>query len=173
MTQTAIVVPLPEADAQLRPFRLAHTQSGPRGVPAHVTLLFPFADTAVLSDEHTRRVAELVAAVPAFDVRLGEVGYLPGAPRVLYLRPEPDEPFRELTLALAAAFPEHPPYEGAYDDPVPHATVAIAPEDVLVEVERAVVPLLPLRASVRRATLIALDEATDRWTVRERFPFSG
>jgi len=173
MAQTAIVVPLTMAEPTLRPFRLAHTESGPRGVPAHVTLLFPFADTAALTAEHTRQVAALVAAVPAFDVRLGEVGYLPGTPRILYLRPEPEEPFRELTRALTTAFPDHPPYEGAYDEPVPHATVAIAADDVLAAVARAVVPLLPLRSPIRRADLIAFDEATDRWTTRERFPFGG
>ena len=45
--------------------------------------------------------------------------------------------------------------------------------DVLAAVARAVVPLLPLRSPIRRADLIAFDEATDRWTTRERFPFGG
>ena len=45
---------------------------------------------------------------------------------VLYLAPEPAEPFGALTEAFAAAWPEYPPYGGSFTDVVPHLTVAMA-----------------------------------------------
>jgi hypothetical protein len=80
VAQTGIIVPLTSLDPAIRAFRLAHTQSGPRGVPAHVTLLFPFADTGALTAGHTRRIAEIVRSVPAFEVTFAATEYLAGTP---------------------------------------------------------------------------------------------
>ena len=43
---------------------------------------------------------------------------------MLYLAPEPDDGFRRLTEAVVQEWPEAPPYGGAYDDNIPHLTVA-------------------------------------------------
>jgi hypothetical protein len=43
---------------------------------------------------------------------------------VLYLAPEPDGPFRDLTAAICKRYPERPPYGGKYADVIPHLTVA-------------------------------------------------
>ena len=163
-------MPLTQLDSAIQSFRLAHTESGPRGVPPHVTLLFPFAETSSLTTEHTRLVTEIVRSVAAFDVEFVTTAYLPGSPRILYLPPVPSDPFDELTHALTAAFPEHPPYEGEFEEPVPHVTVAIARDDVLADVERALMPLLPRRTRVTEAWLIVQDAPPDRWRIAERFP---
>ena len=49
---TAIVVPVPEAEAVVGDWRRLHTPSGAEGVPAHVTLLAPFIP-AVRLDERS------------------------------------------------------------------------------------------------------------------------
>jgi 2'-5' RNA ligase len=170
MAQTGIIVPLPDAEPVIGPFRREHTEGGARGAPAHVTLLFPFTDSAALTAERVRRVGEIVGSVPAFDVALVTTAYLPGTPRILYVRPEPDTSFRALTAALLAAFPEHPPYEGAFADVIPHATVAMAEDAVLAGIERELAPRLPIATRVTEAALIVHDEAADRWAIRERLP---
>ncbi len=45
-------------------------------------------------------------------------------PTVLYLAPSPDTPLRALTQAVVERFPSYPPYEGEFDDVIPHLTVA-------------------------------------------------
>lgn len=40
--------------------------------------------------------------------------------QVPWLSPQPAQPLRELTAAVAAAFPDHPPYAGAFAEPAPH-----------------------------------------------------
>jgi hypothetical protein len=43
---------------------------------------------------------------------------------VLWIAPEPTEPVVAMVRAIAAAFPEHPPYGGQFESVIPHVTVA-------------------------------------------------
>ncbi len=53
--------------------------------------------------------------MPAFDCAFGRREWF--GEDVPWLAPEPDEPFRDLTAAVWRAFPEQPPYGGAFDGP--------------------------------------------------------
>lgn len=66
----------------------------------------------------------------AFPFVLSAVGRFPG---VLCLAPDPAEPFIALTRAIEACWPQHPSYEGAFDDVVPHVTVVKGQEPPAVE----------------------------------------
>jgi 2'-5' RNA ligase len=91
-------------------------------------------------------------------------------PNVLYLQPEPSEPFRQLTAAVVEQWPETPPYGGAHVDAIPHLTVAHdVDEAAFSAVEREVAPRLPVRARVEAAWLYAYDG--ERWRPRARLPF--
>ena len=94
----------------------------------------------------------------------------PANPRVLCLRPEPDEPFRAMTAALVAAFPEHPPYGGKYADPIPHATVAIGEDAVLDAIERELGGLAADRGARRRGDAVRASTAAG-WRPLARLPF--
>jgi 2'-5' RNA ligase len=159
MPRTALIVAIPEAEPAVGALRLEHDWSAPLGVPAHITILFPFADGAEVDEE---AIAKVVAEFPAFEFELDRAGRFEDGS--VWLHPEPSEPFAALTAAVWRRFPDHPPYEGAYDVPVPHLTVTYAPIELDVE--------LPIRASVREVTLI--EEAEDgRWSVRRVFPLQG
>lgn len=159
MPRTALIVVVPEAEPAVGALRFQHDWSAPLGVPAHVTILFPFAEPAVLDEE---AIAEAVASCPAFDFTLDRIGRFEDGP--VWLHPEPSEPFAALTGAVWRRFPDYPPYEGAHDVVVPHLTVSYEPIDIDVE--------LPIHASAREVTL--LEEATDgRWFVRRAFPLQG
>ena len=70
MPRTALIVAIPEAEAAVGVLRLAHDSSAALGVPAHVTILFPFADGAQVDEP---AIAELVASFAAFDFELDRV----------------------------------------------------------------------------------------------------
>ncbi|HEY2778808.1 MAG TPA: 2'-5' RNA ligase family protein [Gaiellaceae bacterium] len=159
MPRTALIVAIPEAETAVGALRLEHDWSAPLGVPAHVTILFPFADSADIDEQ---AIAEVVAGCPAFDFELDRVGRFDDGP--VWLHPEPSEPFADLTAAVWRRFPDHPPYEGAFDVVVPHLTVSYAPIELDVD--------LPIRATARGVTLI--EEAADgRWSTRRVFPLQG
>jgi 2'-5' RNA ligase len=150
----------------LEELRLRHDPMATAGVPAHVTLLFPFLATGDLTPAIRRRLALIASGVRPFSVRFDATGRFPG---VLWLAPEPAAPFVELTERLAAAFPDHPPYEGAHDDVIPHLTVGLAPEETLDRLERKVHPGLGFRERVHAIEVIA-EDGTGRWHARWRLP---
>jgi 2'-5' RNA ligase len=90
------------------------------GVPAHVTVLYPFRTPDRLDDDTLRAVGEVARSVASFRVAFKEPASWPG---VVWLRPEPDEGFRALTEAAVARFPDCVPYGGQFDDAIPHLTV--------------------------------------------------
>jgi 2'-5' RNA ligase len=169
MTETALLVPVPEATAVVDAYRLRLTRAGADGIPPHVTVLYPFTDTARLTPARVREVAAIVAATPAFDVSLAATARFELDPPILYLAPEPAARFAALTRALVAAFPEHRPYAGVHPELVPHLTVAIADAATLDAVEAEVAPSLPLSARATEAWLMERD-GDGRWRRRERLP---
>jgi 2'-5' RNA ligase len=155
--RTALVIAVPEAEPLVGPLRSRYDAADETGIPAHITLLFPFGDRA-------DGLTELFAQFKPFDFALKRVGRWPS---VLWLAPEPAAPFVELTRAIAARYPEYPPYEGAHAEVIPHLTVASrreAPTAVDDELRRA----LPIAA--RAAEVVQLEEyQADRWRERQRF----
>jgi hypothetical protein len=160
MPRTALIVPVPEAEPQIGELRLAHDPSAARGVPAHVTILFPFLDTAELDEA---AVADLISHFPAFDFELDRVERFPEG--ATWLHPSPSMPFVDLTAAVWQRWPGRPPYEGAFDEMIPHVTISETPIDVQLQ--------LPIAARAREVTLIEEAETSGRWTTRLRLPLLG
>lgn len=104
-----------------------------------------------------------------FTVRFDRCRRFPG---VLYLAPTPDQPFRTLTEAVAARWPEAPPYGGQFAEIIPHLSVAHGQQaHVYDEVEAALTAGLPVTANVASVGLFVSDG--DRWHQRAEFPLCG
>ncbi|HET7807153.1 MAG TPA: 2'-5' RNA ligase family protein [Gaiellaceae bacterium] len=164
--RTAVLVHVPEAEPVVGAWRREHTNDAPLGMPPHVTILHPFVPRAGLAEAEPR-LAELVARHEAFGATFARTARFPS---LLYLQPEPAEPFQRLTEAVAAAWPEHPPYEGAHDTVVPHLTIAESEDaslldSIAAEVERQ----LPLRRRVEHVSLFVEDDG-GRWSEHSRLP---
>jgi 2'-5' RNA ligase len=164
MAETAVVVLLPELDPLIGGWRRRYTGDGARDMPPHVTLIIPFADSADLNDR-LGPLGRVLGAFAPFDVAVAETARFPN---LLYLQPEPEEPFVAMTKALESAFPEFPPYAGDSDEIVPHVTVAQADEEVLAGIERELVPQLPVKARVERGWLV--ENTPAGWRRHTAFP---
>jgi 2'-5' RNA ligase len=168
-TRTAVVVTVPEAERVVAQHRERFDPAASWGVPAHVTVLFPFVDPATLDDPQVRRLAEAVRTVPAFDCSFTRTRWFDQD--VLWLAPEPDQPFRSLTTAVWQAFPEHPPYGGEYADLAPHLTVGQRADGdgaELAAVEPLVSGLLPVSTYVDRVHVLAGTPGERSWrTIHE------
>jgi 2'-5' RNA ligase len=166
--RSAIVVPftLPLA---LEAIRLEHVANARLGVPAHVTLLFPFVPATDLSTADAERAARVVGRVPAFDIAFREARTFDPAPTsegAVWLAPEPTGPFVDLTTTLAAAFPAYPPYGGLHDTVIPHLTLAEVNVDVPTLLAAAR-PSLPFSRRVAEAALLVEDDE-GRWRIERR-----
>lgn len=166
--RTALVVPVPDLEPLVGPWREQFDPGAALGVPAHVTVGYPFLPLTAVTASVVEDLAALVAGEPAPTVTFARCGRFP---EVLWLDPEPAAPFVRLTRALVARWPEAPPYGGRFgDDVVPHFTVAITPsEPDLDTVERDLGPSLPLTTVLREAVLLGHDGRC--WSVRHRFAF--
>ncbi|MGH9077451.1 MAG: 2'-5' RNA ligase family protein, partial [Acidimicrobiales bacterium] len=122
--QSALLVPVPAAEPLVRRWRLAYDPVAPEGVPAHITLIVPWLPPDRLVEPDFARLADVLADVKAFDFCLATVGWF--GRRVLWLGPEPAEPFLALTARLAARF-DTPPWGDEFDEVVPHLTVGHDP----------------------------------------------
>jgi 2'-5' RNA ligase len=168
--ETALVVAVPEAEPAVAAHRAAlDAGAAAAGMPAHVTVLFPFLPLERLDDDALAAVARIVASVPAFDVALTRVAWF--GDRVVWLAPEPAEPFRALTLAVWRRFPEAPPYANEHTDVVPHLTIGSgAPVDRLAAAAAAVARHLPIAARTEAVHLIARPGGTGRWRTWRELP---
>jgi 2'-5' RNA ligase len=168
--RTALVVEVPEVEPLVHRWRLRHDPTAARGMPAHVTVLYPLAPYAEIRDA----VARLCRARRPFDVTIDEVATFDRD--VVWLRPTPGTELRAVIAAAIAAFPEWPPYGGTIADPTPHLTVADCDasifDAVLADIRADVEPRLPVPVHVTSAALFG--ETDDRrWVRLERFPFSA
>lgn len=146
MPEFALAVPFPGLVARVAP----RDDVGP-----HVTILVPCpGDVAA--------IGEVLRPFQPFDVSFRRVDRFPEA---LWLAPEPAAPFIEMTESMVDRFPDYPPYGGAFEEIVPHLTVAEAQLD---ETETQVAPLLPLHGRVEAVVLYEHVEAK-HWREVETF----
>jgi len=156
----AIRVRLP---ADLERFRVAHVPNAALGVPAHVTLIYPFLPADLLDAWVRRRVARALASHPPFRFRLPSVRRWPNSH---YLAVEPVLPFEAIVRSLVDAFPEYPPYAGDFEY-VPHVTIAEGDDRSVARLARDL-PMPVGEQEVARIVLIAQDR-DGRWRYRWTF----
>ncbi|MFF3215072.1 2'-5' RNA ligase family protein [Streptomyces sp. NPDC002886] len=165
--RTALIVRMPEAEPVVRDWqeRIDPATRAGAGVPAHVSVLYPFLQEHLIDASILAGIAAALSPHHAFDLRFERTGRFPG---MLYLAPEPDAPLRRLTRAITGRWPDVRPYGGRYPDPVPHLTVAQrAPEADLDAAEADLNGRLPLTARARAVDLVAYDGTA--WRERASF----
>ncbi len=159
-------MPVPEAEDLVGSLRLEHDPSAAAGVPAHVTVMVPFLPPKELDDGLIVELRTLLKNVPPFAFRLSTVGWF--ARSVLYLAPEPAEPFVALTELVIREFGTAP-YSGEYDSIVPHLTVGHASDGVeLAPIAERLGGALPLECRAEEVWLMESDALV--WQTRRQFP---
>ena len=163
--RTALVIVVAQAEELVADLRLQHDRMAALGVPAHVTVLHPF--TPNVDDQVASTLDSLCAQVEPFDAHFMSTGRFPGG--VVWLDPQPKDRFLGLIRLVQQAFPEWPPYGGAYAQPVPHLTIASGVDETVADrVESDVVRQLTERPTIAMSVshLTLLEEGHDlRWTV--------
>lgn len=151
--QSALLLPVPAAETAVGPHRARLDLSARDGVPAHITVLYPFLPPAEIRPDVLAELSRLFAGAPRFSFTLDRVRWFDES--VVWLGPSDESPFRALTALASAAYPSCPPYGGAHRDPVPHLT--IGDDGGVTELRaaaEAVRPLLPIAAVATEVTLM-------------------
>lgn len=167
MPQSALIVRVPQAEACVGHWRERFDPSARLGVPAHITLLFPFMPPQQICPQVLQAVADLCASTSPFSFTLRALRRFPG---VLYLAPQPVAPFIAMTERLVGLFPQFPPYAARHDRVTPHLTVAQGDDAQLRDVHAALAAALgsaPIRATCTEIDLI--ENSGGRWQPMQRF----
>lgn len=170
MSHTIVQVPVREAETIVRSRALAagspyQPQDG--GVLAHITVLGPFMPEADIDDGVIADLERYFADVTAFSYTIEGVSEFPGGPT--YLVPEPAAVFRRLTLGLLRFFPEFPPYDGVFEEVVPHVSVPLLDGEDTDSLRVEIGHRLPIEARAHSATLVRVAEGDTRTLAT--FPF--
>jgi 2'-5' RNA ligase len=167
--ESAIIVPVPEAEPVVGPLRLQYDMGARLGVPAHITLLYPFRPAQTVVAE-IRTLRDACASIEAFPFSFTEVRRFP---QTAYLHPDRSETFAQITRMLLGIWPDCKPYNGAFAGITPHLTVADRVDhETLTAVEDSVRPHLPIRCVAREAWLLTSDDA-GMWSRKERFALAA
>ena len=172
MAKSAFIVPVPEAEPWVKDLRERYDPIAAVGMPAHITVLFPFMSPDLLTDNDLARAAGIFRRFRPFEFRLEQVGRFPES---LYLVPEPDEPFISLTEAAVREFPEYPPYGGKFPEIIPHLTVANRSAELSAIAEAELLPIMkdlgPIDAVCNLVELY--ENSSGYWRWAQPFPLEG
>jgi 2'-5' RNA ligase len=171
--QSVLAILVPEAEPLVGSFRNEYDSSAAAGMPAHITINYPFRPGKEVASSTVDKLKSLFSRHRSFKYSLIAFKRFPG---ILYLEPSPGRPLNSLIRAVVERFPESPPYGGMYRDIIPHLTVAAVEDEAkLNEISRRFAEAcggrLPIPATAREIWL--MDNKTGSWIKRVSFPLAG
>src|SRR3954451_8723260 len=101
--QSALIVTIAQAEEAVALHRAQLDDAAAFGIPAHVTVLFPFMPPSEIDARVVAALAAAISTVEKFDVDFESTGWF--GTNVLWLAPKPATSFGALTTAVADVFP--------------------------------------------------------------------
>lgn len=171
MSESALILHVPEAEALVASLRERCDESAKLGAPAHITVLFPFMPPERIDAVVLDRIRRVVGASSPFGFSLAMVARFP---LTAYLAPEPSAPFVAITESLVTEFPQFQPFAGRFSTIVPHLTVAHGDAGAAASAAEELAAMLlkhgPIKSTCRVLQLI--ENSTGRWRQRHEFPLA-
>jgi 2'-5' RNA ligase len=165
MSRTGVVVVVAAADEVVGALRMIHDPMAARGVPAHVTILFPFR--SVIDDSTAQQISRIASQTRPFDVTFSSAERF--GDEVVYLAPEPAAAFSAITALFVEAFPDCPPYAGKHPDPTPHLTVGSDLSPGTADELVAAIGTVSITTRVDRLILL-VEQDDGTWTTSQTWP---
>ena len=170
MLRSGLVIEVIEAKSAVAAWRERLDPQAALGVPAHITILFPFAAPDRLDASLIATLRRLIADVPSFGFQLARTAWF--GDTTLWLAPEPAAPFQRLTELLSGAFPAYPPYAGQFAEVVPHLTIGDhGTRQQFVDAEHDLHRHLPISCAARAVSLL-VERPDRRWARLTAFPLA-
>ena len=165
--ESVILIPVPPADSIIGKWRNKYDEVSLRGIPAHITILFPFKSPEENNLEVIGKLRAFFSEVKSFSFSLVRINTFPD---VVYLEPEPRDKFVKLTEGIVKIFPENPPFEGMFEEIVPHLTIGNKLqnlESARLEISQDIISKLPIKSLATEAWL--MESKDGEWSIREKF----
>jgi len=171
MAESGFIVCVPEAEAMVGSLRERFDSSARLGVPAHITVLFPFMSSENITAPVVQRIESVLREVQRFDFSLAKVARFPAT---AYLEPQPAAPFIALTESLAREFPQFPPFGGEFPSIIPHLTVAHGSATEAQAAEAELASSLALHGPITSvcSSLVLMENSSGTWRQMHVFPLA-
>jgi 2'-5' RNA ligase len=164
---TSLIIPVAAA-AFVQPFRIQYLHRPGVTMPPHITVRSPFKSLGELTEQDYHTLTTLFASFSPFVFTLGRLARF-AETGVLYLAPEPVEPFMALYQALFARYPVPPENHSSV---VFHLTLARRQPTNLdqweAEFHRLYDAQLPIKAMATEVSLY--EEREEQWFKITSFP---
>ena len=161
---TALVFLVPEVERAIRSWRSAHDPSAAEGMPAHITVLYPFIAEGDLREATLNELKAVCDKWQPIEVEFAEFGHFPG---VLWLNPNSVQCL-ELITRVRDTFPQCLPYGRSDLKVIPHLTITDgASEQIVAQAQADIAPHLPPKAMISVIALMAFDG--NGWVCQHEF----
>lgn len=168
--RSTLLIPVPEVSSLVHDYRLRFDPTAAQDMPEHITLLYPFLDPSALEPTISANLKSILGSVQPFSFTLSHVGWF--RQDVLFLAPEPMDPFIDLSKILSREFAILP-YEGRHQGIHPHLTVAqTADHDSMQRIASAIYGSLPVRSRANEVWLMVRGP-DGPWRLHERIELGG
>jgi hypothetical protein len=152
--ESALLVAVPAAEPAVGRHRARLDHAARDGVPAHITVLYPFLPPAGIDEALLASLGRMFAGHAAFGFTLDKVGWF--SEEAVWLGPHDPAPFSALTDLVFTAFPSCPPYGGQHAEVIPHLTIGhLGGPQALRAAAESVRPRLPIEALATEVILMA------------------
>lgn len=170
--ETGLILPVPAFESFLQQHRATNSAVSPEGVPAHLTLLFPFLPPFRCEEAHAE-VEGFFDSVEPFEFELTHVGWF--EERVVFVAPSDPLPFVALTEQLIGQWTQCIPYGGRHGGKhVPHLTLGIeGTREEMISLAEAAKELLPMKCTAEEAWLMIGTPRPATWEVKRQFTLGG
>ena len=169
---TGFIVRVPQAEALIGDLRERFDVSAGPGMPAHITVLFPFMTADCIDNAVLQGIREALAGARAFRFTLASVARFPAT---TYLVPEPAAAFIDLTTRLARRFPQFPPFGGEFETVIPHLTVAHGSAAQADQAQAELEARLRANGAIHGmcASVLLLENTAGRWREMHTFELAA
>jgi 2'-5' RNA ligase superfamily len=152
--ETALLLPVPAAEPAVGQHRARFDEAARDGVPAHITVLYPFLSPAGIDEALLASLGRLFAGLASFEFTLDKIRWF--GDELVWLGPRDPAPFTALTDLVFAAYPSCPPYGGRHAEVIPHLTIGhLGGPEALRAAAESVGPYLPIEAAAAEVILMA------------------
>jgi 2'-5' RNA ligase len=173
--ETALLLPVPAAELAVGQHRIRLDEAAWDGVPAHITVLYPFLPPGEVDEELVVSLRKLFSGFARFGFTLDKIGWF--GEELVWLGPRDPAPFNALTDLVFDAFPSCPPFRGQHAELIPHLTVGhLGGPQALRAAAEAIRPSLPIGAMATEVILMAgprpgiPDTPPNTWSTVTTFP---
>ena len=105
--ESALLLPVPAAEPAIGQHRARLDEAARDGVPAHITVLYPFLPPAGIDAALLASLGTMFAGQAAFGFTLDKIGWF--SEETVWLGPRDPAPFSALTGLVVSRFPCCPP----------------------------------------------------------------